>query len=322
MHDESPAADDLPGLAARFQRPAGFAWGEFAAADGRRLRCGRITPEGARIECVLVGGFTEFAEKYFETIADLAARGYAVSFLDWRGQGGSPRPATAPSLPRARDFERDADDLVGFASSLPSRGRRLLVAHSMGAAIGLLALHRHPRLFDAAVLSAPMLGLSTQGWPRPVARAFAVLADTLGWGDRLLPGRRPWAPKTDLSPAKSRTSSDPARCTLENAWFGARPALRVDPPTYGWLRAAFALVVMLRRPELLASVRTPVLIGSAGIESFVDPLANRHAAAHLPDCRLVEFPQAKHELFLERDEIRDAWLAAIDRFVGERLTAL
>jgi alpha-beta hydrolase superfamily lysophospholipase len=39
----------------------------------------------------------------------------------------------------------------------------------------------------------------------------------------------------------------------------------------------------------------------------------------LPDCTLVEFPDSKHEPFLERDPIRDRWLDAIDRFVAERL---
>ncbi|MBL8836129.1 MAG: alpha/beta hydrolase [Alphaproteobacteria bacterium] len=310
------------GLAERFQQPPGFAWGSFTAADGARLRWGHLAPAQPRVDCILVGGFTEFAEKYFETIRDLAARGLAVWFLDWRGQGGSERPATLPTLPRARDFARDAADLAAFAASLPRSGRqRLLVAHSMGGAIALLCLHRHPGVFDAAVLSAPMLGLATPGYPRPVARTLAVLATTFGFADRLVPGRKPWAPKTDLSPERSRTSSDPARCTLENVWFSAYPALRVDPPTYGWLRSAFALVTALRAPSLLRSIAAPILLGSAGIESFVDPAAHRHAAALLPDCTLVAFPAAKHELFLERDEVRGAWLAAIDRFVADRFKA-
>lgn len=322
MAPESHTARSPPGLAVRFQEPAGFVWGVFTAADGTRLRWGHLAPAAPRVDCVLVGGFTEFAEKYFETIRDLAARGMAVWFLDWRGQGGSARPPTMPSLPRARDFARDADDLAAFAAGLPRGGRpRLLVAHSMGAAIALLCLHRHPGLFGGAVLSAPMLGVATPGYPRLVARTLAVLGTLCGFADHLVPGRKPWAPKTDLSPERSRTSSDPVRCTLENAWFSAVPALRVDPPTYGWLRAAFALVTLLGAESVLRSIATPILIGSAGIESFVDPVAQHRAAALLPDCALIEFPGAKHELFLERDEIRGAWLAAIDRFVGARLAA-
>jgi alpha-beta hydrolase superfamily lysophospholipase len=39
----------------------------------------------------------------------------------------------------------------------------------------------------------------------------------------------------------------------------------------------------------------------------------------LPDCTLVEFPDSKHEPFLERDMIRDSWFAAIENFFAERL---
>jgi alpha-beta hydrolase superfamily lysophospholipase len=39
----------------------------------------------------------------------------------------------------------------------------------------------------------------------------------------------------------------------------------------------------------------------------------------LPDCTLVEFPDSKHEPFLERDAIRNSWFAEIDHFIAERL---
>ena len=39
----------------------------------------------------------------------------------------------------------------------------------------------------------------------------------------------------------------------------------------------------------------------------------------VPDCTLVEFPDSKHEPFLERDPIRNSWLEAIDRFIAERV---
>jgi alpha-beta hydrolase superfamily lysophospholipase len=41
----------------------------------------------------------------------------------------------------------------------------------------------------------------------------------------------------------------------------------------------------------------------------------------LPDGTLVEFPDSKHEPFLERDPIRNRWLDAIDRFIGERVAS-
>jgi len=305
----------LAALEPRFLEPDGFAWSRFTASDGALLRAGRLAAPSPRGDCVLVGGFTEFAEKYFETMRDLASRGLTVSFLDWRGQGGSVRPLRLPGRPRPRDYDRDAADLIEFIEALPGPRRpRTLVAHSMGGAIALLALERRPALCERLVLSAPMLGIVTGATPPHAAEAIAATARWLGCGLMIPPGAR--RPSRPPEPANSPTSSDPQRCRLQHAWFAARPELAFAGPTFGWLDTAFRLTHRLRDRRLLGRIATPTLLGSAGIERFVDPAAHRWAAAAMPDCRMVSFPAAKHELFLERDEIRDAWFAEIDRFLG------
>jgi lysophospholipase len=310
----------VPAFPARFLEPPGFVWGNFVAPDGANLRWGHLPAAAPRAECVMVGGFTECTEKYFETMADLAARGVSVWCLDWRGQGGSDRPRRWPSRPRPRRFDRDATDLGLFTRSLPRAGLpRLLIAHSMGGAIALLCLRQSPGLFDAAILSAPMLGIRTGRVPRRLARYIAGAARAAGLGLCFLPGAGPWNPDRIPTPEGSRVSSDPERCGLQYGWFMARAQLRVDQPTYGWLDAAFRLVTRISRANFLAAIDIPILLASAGIEWFVDPEAHRRAARLLPDCRLVEFPDSKHEPFLEQDAIRDRWLDAIDRFVAERL---
>jgi lysophospholipase len=312
--------DGVPGLPARFLEPPGFLWGSFATADGAKLRWGHLPAARPRAECVMVGGFSECIEKYFETIADLAARELSVWCLDWRGQGGSERPRRWPSRPRPRRYDRDASDLIRFVEALrPARYPRLLLGHSMGGAIALLCLRRSPGLFDAAILSAPMLGIRTGRIPHRLARCITTTARASGLGLCFIPGAGPWRPDRIPSPEISRISSDPQRCLLQYGWFSAHAALRVDEPTYGWLDASFRLVKKIGRPEFLGEIRTPILLASAGIESFVDPGAHRRAARLLPDCTLIEFPDSKHEPFLERDAIRDRWLAAIDRFVAERV---
>jgi lysophospholipase len=313
---------ELPRLPARFLEPHGFTWGSLAASDGATLRWGHLPAANPRVECVMVGGFTECIEKYFETTADLAARGLSVWCLDWRGQGGSERPRRWPSRPRPRRYDRDANDLALFAKKLPPpRHPRLLIGHSMGGAIGLVCLRQSPGLFDAAILSAPMLGIRTGRIPRPVARCITSAARASGLGLCFVPGAGPWRPDRIPSPEFSRTSSDPDRCRLQYGWFSARAQLRVDQPTYGWLDASLRLVRRISRPEFLSGIRAPILVASAGIEAFVDTAAHRRAARLLPDCTLVEFPDSKHEPFLERDPIRNRWLDAIDRFVVERVTS-
>jgi len=307
-------------LPARFLEPAGFAWGSFAAADGARLRWGHLPARQPRAECVMVGGFSEFIEKYFETIGDLAARGLSVWCLDWRGQGGSERPRRLPSRPRPRHFNRDAGELALFTRALPAAAQpRLLIGHSMGGAIALLCLRRYPGLFDAAILSAPMLAIRTGGMPAALVRWVTGIARISGLGMCFVPGAGAWHPDRIPSPERSRISNDPERCRLQYAWFLARAGLRVDEPTWGWLDAALRLARRIGRKEFLCGIDTPILLGSAGLETFVPTESHRRASKLLPDCTLVEFPDSKHEPFRERDPIRNSWLEAIDRFIAERV---
>ena len=309
-----------PPLPERFLPPPGFLWGSFVAADGAVLRWGHLPLREARAECVLVGGFGEFIEKQFETVRDLAARGVAVWCLDWRGQGGSIRPRRLPTRPRARNFNRDAEDLAAFAlAKLPGKLPRLLVAHSMGGAIALLCLKRHPRLFAAAVLSSPMVGLRTGRVPPTLIRVITGPARAAGLGVCFIPGAKKWRPDRLPSPERSRSTTDAERCRIRHAWFSADPALRLDQATYAWIDSALALVARISKPEFLGAIATPILLGRAGREVVVSRRAQRRAATLLPECTLVELRDSKHDPFLERDAIRDYWLSRLDRFIAERV---
>ncbi len=311
-----PEATTLPPLPPRFLSPSGLRWGQFRATDGASLRWAHLPAAEPHLSCVLLGGYAEFAEKYFETMVDLHARGMNVWFLDWRGQGGSQRPDHDATRPLARDFDRDAADLAEFTNTMLSAPtRRIVVAHSMGAAISILALAQYPRLFDAAALSAPMLRIATGNIPYAVASFFAAAGTKLGFGAAFAPGRGPWRNDPQIA-ANSVCSHDPLRASLEQAWFVAQPRLRLDGPTYGWVDSAIKLSARLAPPELLRRVDVPVLIGCPGDDAFVDPAAEERAAKILPACTLIHFEGARHELFLEADHIRNAWLEAIDDFLA------
>jgi lysophospholipase len=318
----SPRTYATPALPERFLAPPGFVWGTFPTEDGAELRWGHLAAANPRAECVLVGGFGDFIEKQFETIRDLAARGLSIWCLDWRGQGGSTRPKRWPHRPRARRFDRDAAELAQFAAAKLQGGLpRILIAHSMGGAIALLCLHRQPKLFDLAILSAPMLGLQVGKTPPTLLRAVTGPARLAGFGIVRLPGTYRWHPDRPPTPERSRISSDAERCRIRHAWVSREPQLRLDQPTYGWLDPALSLIARIGRPRFLAKIATPILLGSAGREHVVSPTAHRRAAERLPDCTLFELPESKHEPFLECDAIRDVWLDRIDQFIEERLAA-
>src|SRR6266540_3605073 len=99
--------------------PDNVATGNLALPDGRKLRFARWAPPPGRkgTVCILPGR-AEFIEKYFETVRDLRARGFAVAVLDWRGQGLSERALGNPRKGYVRNFAQYQIDLETFINEV------------------------------------------------------------------------------------------------------------------------------------------------------------------------------------------------------------
>src|SRR5262249_14739530 len=175
--------------------PANPAPDEVATAmlqtpDGVLLRFARWAPPPGRKGTVCVfPGRAEFIEKYFETVRDLQARGFAVAILDWRGQGLSDRGLSDRSKGHVKDFYEYGVDLDTFMDQvvLPDCPPPIYaLGHSMGGAVLLRAAHDGRRWFDRIVLSAPMIALGNAGLMR-VAGPLARMLRWFGRGSAYVP---------------------------------------------------------------------------------------------------------------------------------------
>ena len=113
-------------------------------------------PPGRKGTVCLFQGRAEFIEKYFETVRDLRARGFAVATLDWRGQGLSERALADPRKGHVRNFSEYDTDLEAFMSEvvLPDCPPPMF---ALGAFDGrrrccMRAAHKGSRWFDRMVL--------------------------------------------------------------------------------------------------------------------------------------------------------------------------
>ena len=101
--------------------------GTIKTPDGVTLRFGRWEPPaGRRGTVVVLQGRAEYIEKYFETVRDLRARGFAVATFDWRGQGLSERALADRHKGHVKNFAQYATDLEAFMEQvvLPIARRR------------------------------------------------------------------------------------------------------------------------------------------------------------------------------------------------------
>ena len=143
--------------------PDNFVTGTLKTPDGVSLRFARwLPPAGRRGTVCIFQGRSEWIEKYFETVRDLRARGFAVASLDWRGQGLSQRALSDRRKGYVRDFAEYDTDLETFMREivLPDCPPPIFaMGHSTGATVLIRAAHRGRRWFDRMVLSAPLIAL-------------------------------------------------------------------------------------------------------------------------------------------------------------------
>jgi lysophospholipase len=286
-----------------------------------RLRTALFPPAQGTAErgvCVLLHGQTEFIEKYGEVIGELAARGFIVATFDWRGQGGSSRAVADPRKAHVRDFAEFDEDLATFLDDVVARLKcapPLALAHSMGAHILLRTLHDKPGAFKAAVLSAPMMAVSTRGTPAWAAKLMTAAMNGAGRSEDWVMGMEARDP-VKLTFADNLVTSDPLRWQRAQDFILKNPEMRLAGPTWGWLKAANASMALEMTPGYAEAIETPVLVCGAGKDRIVLTAATRDFARRLPHGTYLEFEDAEHEILMENDTIRTRFWKSFDDFTA------
>lgn len=262
---------------------------------------------------LLLTGRTEYIEKYFRVIARLTAMGFWVATLDWRGQGLSRRRIGA--IGHVEDFAEYQEDLAAFLSWGPVRdlpGRRALLAHSMGGAIGLRGLVDGRLVVDAAMFSAPFWGLGGGDLLGAIARGLSFGAVALGFGRRGMPGAGDSKGGTYVLAAEFEENvltSDPEHWGWLRRQAEARPEITTGAPSFQFLSAALAELRALAEAPAPA-IPTLLMLGDG--EKVVSPEAVKAWGRRAPDATLTMIPGAKHEALMEgpnRPQGKLAWTA-------------
>lgn len=297
--------------------PADARESRWAAPDGFAIRRIDWPGSGGRGSLLFLPGRGDAYEKYLETLAYWAARGWRVTAVDWRGQAGSGRLGLDATTGHVGDFGLWIDDLAALWREWVNQtpGPHVLVGHSMGGHLVLRATAEGCVDPAALVLSAPMLGLAGIGVPpfllARVAWAMARIGDA----------RRPawkWSERPGEPPeGRSRLlTHDESRYADELWWRKERPETAMGPGSWGWLDATYRSMNALFRPGVLENVRQPVLMLGTRIDRLVSFGAMERAARRLPRGELIGFgEEARHEILREADPVRDRALQAIDSFL-------
>lgn len=275
------------------------------AGDGVQLRLAHWP--GPRGAVLILPGRTEYIEKYGTLIGDLATAGWGAVVLDWRGQGLSERlnpDARLGHVGRFSDYQLDLHAALDQARTLVP-GPLPWLAHSMGGCIALRALMRGLRP-TALAMSAPMLGLPLAPHLRATIRTLATLGRPVRRDTAYLPTTGPDFGLPSMAMEGNLFTTDPAQFTRMKRQITEDTRLALGGPSLRWgaeaLREMAALAVMPAPP-------VPALIGIAGGDRIVSNSAIRVRAAGWAGADCAEYPQAEHELLMERTEVRKDFLS-------------
>ena len=300
----------------------------------RRMHKGRV---------LFLNGRTEFIEKAIKTYALFVQSGLDVWTLDWRGQGLSERALADPHKGHITDYQVYLNDLDQFVREVTdirnghgsdSHGKTLMLAHSMGAHIGLRYLHDAPGLIDSAVFLAPMIDISVNTAP---LRGLNQTIRQLGFGEAYALGtgrfkhifENPDDPEDngtiedyrslirryeDLS-RDPRTRAEIEHCVRKN------PALALGGPTSAWLDATFRSINITWAPGYAEAITTPVLMIGGGRDKTVVMARQKRMAARLPNGAFRSIERGAHELLMEGADIRREVFAAFADWTGVEIAA-
>ena len=243
--------------------------------------------------------------------------GYEVWGLDHRGHGRSFRENDNPYVVHIERFEEYVLDLVWLTENKvrPAAGELpvYLYCHSMGGCIGAWTIERCPKLFDKAVLSSPMLGLSFGKIPVPV---MYVAASLKGVGEKR---KEPLNPVDSFPSAGDfENSCDSSRCRYEY-YFDKRlkdRRLQTQDPSINWGKQAVRACARVTSKAQTAKISIPVLLIQAGNDTVVKNESQELFVSRTKGCEFYKIPGMKHELYMTDSEVLIPYWERVFSFLG------
>ena len=266
---------------------------------------------------VISHGFTESIQKFTESIYYMLQAGYEVWGLDHRGHGYSYRLNNNPYVVHAdyfRDYVLDLKHLTEKRVK-PAAGKLpvYLYCHSMGGCIGAWIIERYPKLFDKAVLSSPMLGLSFGKVPVPVVYVGAKL--------KSMHGRRaePLNPTNEFEAENFENSCDSSACRY-HFYYQKRltdKKLQTQAPSLGWGMEAAKACARVTSGCWTSRIRIPVLLCQAGDDTVVKNTSQMKFLSRVPQAEFYRVPNMKHELYMTDSDMLIQYWERIFSFLDE-----
>ncbi len=291
----------------------------FKSFDGKPIHYEKYAAPDAEGTVVLVHGFTESAEKFHEMSYNFLQMGFNVYAIDNRGHGRSfrlnPDDPETVTVARFADYVEDLNTLITQVVRRDgAREPLFLYGHSMGGAISVQYLQTYPGVFKKAVLSSPMIMANTANLPGGLVSVIASLGKLVGKSNKK-PGFM-----GGFDPTKTYEDSHDTSKARFDYYMEKRKndrQLQTASPSYNWTLEAVRVAKKNLDPARCRKIDLPVLLCKPAEDGAVIPEKEDAFIALLPNGRLQQFPNSKHEIYASVDETVLMYLQTIEAFLKE-----
>ncbi len=279
-------------------------------------------PKDYKGRILILHGYRDLRQVYYYFLEQLALKGYDIFYFDQRGEGktvlknGEKGTTNDYHAFKAVDYfieynqkeleQEDKDGKVGEAKKLS------ILSVSMGGGISLnyAAIGKNASQLASMVNIAPLILLHEKTYP---GRVTEYLVRALC----AIPGCQTLHVKTDLHPEyvsgdpkyieyiRKRDRKNPLSATLvESRDFIFRGRRLLEPEYYE--------KVDKELPILICHGDTDYINDISGSRKFIEKLKG---VPGMKNKRIIEYPNGRHELFIDTPEIRDKLIADVVEFL-------
>jgi pimeloyl-ACP methyl ester carboxylesterase len=244
---------------------------------------------------ILLHGLSSHARSW-DTLASAMCDRYHVLALDQRGHGESEWAAEYSA-------ERRVEDMAAFVQAMGLE-RFNLLGLSMGGICAYGYAARRPETLERLVIVDIAPTLETGGINRIFGNGAAksVFDDP----EEAVAQARAVNPRADEHEQRHRTLHN-LKQTADGKW-----TWRYDPANFTQNRSRASQPDPEATWASLANITCPTLVIRGALSDLLGPAAAQRMAATIPDCRLIEVPDAGHSVPLENPA---GFIAAVKTFL-------
>lgn len=260
---------------------------------------------------LLIPGMGEPALKYWELAVNLRDTDHKVYVLDnfCHGLSDHALPKEHSERVYIKDFNFYIDDACDWYDLILKENpdsRINVLGHSMGGQIATCLSHH--RKIHRLILSCPMFEINTKGLPKFLAKMIARLFNEYS----LAPLQEEYN-STDLK--LNKVTQSKKRAQFYNDLLKDQPQIKRFGVTNGWIKTALQFTENFKS-ICTKNIELPTLLFSAGLDNFVSSKAVAIYAQASLHREYIHLENAKHEILMEKDEIRDLVLDQIIKFIN------